>query len=191
MIHDLMAKSKRRWQMRTRGLHLAPLVQTGNRFKGKNASGSEGQDGAQQWHLLLTGRLETFSLPPVLESQGFGFWSSGLERLSREARPHSLLHRLGGKQRGFSEQCGRCRWTGRSVWLVTFRTSADENFPTLGPFSLTCHQKWTGPGPSFSVGFPSERDDKRQKCFYFPVREATWMALIHSVRSLGVAACKK
>lgn len=44
MIHDLMAKSKRKWPTRTRGICLAPLVQIGNRFKGKNASGSEGQD---------------------------------------------------------------------------------------------------------------------------------------------------
>lgn len=27
-------------------------------------------------------------------------------------------------------------------------------------------------------------------CPHFPVRAATWMALIHSVRSLGVAACR-
>lgn len=76
------------------------------------------------------------------------------------------------------------------MWLVTFRTSADDNFPPPGPFLLTCHQKGTGSGQSLSVGFPQEGDNL-QVCPHFPVREATWMALIHSMRSLGVAACKK
>lgn len=57
-----------------------------------------------------------------------------------------------GTQRGFSEQCGWRWWTGHSMWLATFRTSADKNFPTLGPFSLMCHQKWTVPDRAYPWG---------------------------------------
>lgn len=52
-------------------------------------------------------------------------------------------------------------------------------------------QKWTDPWPDIFVGLPWEDGKELQVCLHFPVREATWMALIHSVRSLGVAACKK
>lgn len=98
-----------------------------------------------------------------------------------------LYYLLGGRGevlRGCSEWGGAVNIVQHMVRQHS-EPRAPGSFPPLGTLLVVClgNRQVLEELPSGGM--------RSCSCAHFPVREAAWMALIHSVRSSGAAACRK